>query len=58
MGITTGLDDIEKRIFLALLGLELRLLDRPAPQPVAIPIALMSVIINNNTQYYTQIQRW
>jgi hypothetical protein len=35
-----GLDDVEKRKFLTILGLELRLLGRPARSIVAIPTEL------------------
>jgi hypothetical protein len=41
----TGLDDVEKRKFLTLPGLELRSLCRPASKPVAIPTELSRLLL-------------
>jgi hypothetical protein len=45
VGSRTGLDDVEKRIFLTLPGLELRPLLSYSPYPVAIPTELSRLTV-------------
>jgi hypothetical protein len=49
VGPRAGLDDVEKRKFLTLVGLELRRLGRPARSAVAIPTALPGSAFKSNS---------